>query len=296
MLEDDPARAEALREGDGFGEGVTPRFGGFVHGRPVSYWTLEAGGDRAMPLYQLCRAEGDDDCVPIEHAPIVDAVPGDAGYSPYGQVHWVKLPEGWDGRLESLDAIEAAVSEMGLEPPEPSTELRHCAIASSDVELEVGPDMTLRAETPVYYRGLEARCFDFSSTRDNRVLLPDGKLFVRNVYLLTRDGEDQPLSEPIRMEDLTGDGDTRDSNNIFGVGLEDGDYTPYWRLVTVTVPAGLGSIDTSMDQTMAEYTDSGDMFDTAPDYTITPRPGQIVDHVLTDTMINCPLQSEVGSL
>ena len=38
------------------------------------------------------------------------------------------------------------------------------------------------------------------------------------------------------------------------------------------------------------------MFDVAPDYTITPIAGQIVDHELTDTFINCPLQSADGVL
>lgn len=293
---DEPATAQAIAEADGFVDGVVPLFTGFVHGEPVSYWTLDAGGEQAMPIYYLCRPDGDEDCAPIDHPPIVDAIPGDAGYSPFGQVHWVELPEGWDGRLASLEEIEAEVDRLGIDAPRSSSFLRHCAIAALDVELEVGPDQTALPETTVYYRGREARCFDFSATRDNRPVLPSGELFIRNVYVLTREGEDAPLVERARMEDLTGDGDLKDSNNVFGVGLEDGDYTPLWRMVTVTVPAGLGSIDTYMDEARADYADSADMFDTAPDYTITPRDGQIVDHELTEMLVNCPLQSAPGLL
>ena len=109
--------------------------------------------------------------------------------------------------------------------------------------------------------------------------------------MLRREDETAPLVERAQMVDLDGDGDLNDSNNIFGVGLEDADYTPLWRMVTVTVPAGLPSIETT-----PAYTSSTDMFDVAPDYTITPLPDRIVDYELTETLINCPLQSAIGSL
>ena len=294
-LYDDATLAAQVADADGI-DSVAVRFTAFVHGDTVEYWTIGGGTEQAMPLYLLCRPEGEEPCAPIDHAPVVDLLPGEDGYSAFGQIHWVVMPEGWSGRLTSLDAIRAEIDAQGLAEPRASSTLMHCPIVGSDAELEVAPDTNVHAETPIYVRGLEARCFDFSATRENRAVLPDGTMFIRNVYVLTREGEAQPLSEPMRMTDLTNDGDQRDSNNIFGAGLSDTDYTPLWRMVRVTVPASVGSIDTSMDQSVADYRDSHDMFDVAPDYTITPLAGRIVSHELTDVLINCPLQSAEGQL
>ncbi len=283
---DDPALAAQVADGDGI-DGTAPRLSGWVNGRETHYWILDGAVPNAMPLYRLCRREGDDDCVPIDHPPIVDALPGDPDYSPFGQIYWVRLPEGWDGQLASVAEADAAA----LRTPEPTSFLMHCPIAALDAGLDAGGDVVLNPETPIYVRGMQARCFDFSATRDNRAVLPSGELFERHVYLLTRDGEAEPLSEPSRMTDLNGDGDQLDSNNIFGVGLEDFDYTPLWRLVRVTVPAGLASIETT-----PAYTSASDMFDVAPDYTITARATQVIDFEITSTLINCPLQSAPGQL
>jgi hypothetical protein len=294
-LYDDATLAAQVADADGI-DGVAPRFTAFVHGHNTHYWTIGGGTERAMPLYLLCRPEGDEDCAPIDHAPIVDLLPGETGYSAFGQIHWVILPAGWSGRLTSLDAIRAEIDAQGSAEPRPSSMLMHCPIVGADAQIEVAPDTTVLAQAPIYVRGLEAKCFDFSASRPHRAVLPDGAMFIRNVYVLTREGEAQPLSEAMRMIDLTNDGDQRDSNNIFGVDLSDNDYTPLWRMVTVTVPASIASIDTSMDESVADYRDSHDMFDIAPDYTITPLPGQIVSYEETDVLINCPLQSAEGQL
>ena len=283
---DDVALAAQIADNDGL-DGVAPRFQAWVNGREVYYWILDTVSPTAMPVYRLCRPEGDDDCAPIDHPPIVDALPGDPGYSPFGQVHWVHLPEGWDGQLTSV----AEVNEAALTPPTPSSFLMHCPIAALDVGIDVGEGVVLDPDTPIYVRGMEARCFNFSATRENRALLPSGELFERHVYMLTREDETLPLAEGPRMMDLNGDGDQLDSNNIFGSGLEDIDYTPLWKLVQVTVPAGLASIDTT-----PAYTQATDMFDIAPDYTITARRTEIVDYEITTTLLNCPLQSAPGQL
>ena len=125
-------------------------------------------------------------------------------------------------------------------------------------------------------------------------MLPGGQLFIRNVYVLRREGEDTPLVEELRAQDLNGDGDQRDSNNLFGVGLEDDDYTPLWRMVMVTIPADTPSIEAEGGQ--PEVTDAAQLFDVAPDYTITPIEGAVLDYELTETLINCPLQSANGTL
>ena len=280
-----------IAEHDGVDD-VLRRFSAFVHGEPVQYWHIPGQGEHAAPLYRLCRPEGEDDCAALDHPPIVDLLPGDDGYSPFWQVHWVQLPEGWSGQITSVEQMRAVIASEGAAEPRSTSELMHCPIVASDVQIEVDDGVLQRAGGTLYVRDFAAHCLDFTATRAHHSVLPDGTLFIRNVYLLTREGESAPLSEPARMMDLNGDGDTQDSNNIFGVALSDADYTPLWRLVRVTVPAGLSSID---DGTPA-YRSHSDMFDVAPDYTITPIDGKIVDYEITPTLINCPLQSAPGQL
>lgn len=290
-LYDDAALAAQIANADGI-DGVAPRFSGFVHGEPVEYWILGPAPTRAMPVYRICRPEGDEECAPVDHPPVVDLLPDEDGYSPFTQVHWVQVRRGWSGQFTSFDEIHAYLEANDLPAPRSTSRFEHCLIAADDALLDVGPDGATRGpEASIYVRGLEARCFDFTATRPNRALLPDGDMFIRHVYMLTREDETEPLSEPVRMEDMNGDGDQLDSNNILGAGLEDADYTPLWKVVRVTVPAGLPSIDTT-----PEYTDATDMFDIAPDYTITARADRIVDHEITDMLVNCPIQSAEGEL
>src|SRR5690606_14620180 len=79
---DMPALAGQLDADDGIADAGELRLSGFVNGEPIYYWTFGVGGERAMPLYRLCRVEGDEECAPIDHPPIVDALPGDEGYAP----------------------------------------------------------------------------------------------------------------------------------------------------------------------------------------------------------------------
>ena len=285
---DDPALAAQLDENDGI-EAAEPRFQGWVHGRETFYWILEGAPETAMRVYRLCSPDAGR-CRPIDHPLIADRLPGEDGYSPYGQVYAVEVPDGWNDQLASFDEVNTYLDGEGASARSTS-ELINCPIAGSGGGIDLGDGVIASAERTVYVRGLAARCFDFSATRENRAVLPSGELFVRHVYVLAREGETEPLIESVRGVDLNGDGDQLDSNNIFGVDLADSDYTPLWKMVAVTVPSGLASIDST-----PAYTQATDMFDIAPDYTITPRTDRIVSHEITDVLINCPLQSGPGQL
>jgi hypothetical protein len=249
-----------------------------------------------MKAYVLCTREDDGACLPIDHPPVVDLVPGEADYSPYERVYEVEVPPGFDGRLRSFEEVDAAVASGAVSEPVATNHYMHCPISTPDAQLVVGPDRTVTPTARIWVRGLEAVCFDFTATHHLRPLLSDGTMLVRNVYVLTREGETEPLVEAARMADITGDGDQLDTNEIFGASVHEGDYTPLWRVVTVTVPAGYGSIDTYMDQAMADYTSAEDMFTISSDYRITPIEGRVVDFALSETYVDCPLQAREGDL
>jgi hypothetical protein len=250
----------------------------------------------------LCRVDAGGECQPIDdHPPILAAVPGDADYSPFGAIVRHPVTSAWSGeRIPSVEAI-ADAERLGLLDPiyDGARRYGHIVIVAPDVELDAG-DGALVAPTAVYALGREVRGFDFGradrwrqpTTRDGAPAAP-----FRNVYLLRRDGEPTPIHEPARDMDLTGDGDRVDTNNVFGVGLDDADYTSLWREVVVVVDPEYASIDTSADESMADYRSSDDMF--AVDettYEITPIAGRIVSFEVTTILRDCPLQVSPGAL
>jgi len=285
-----PELAAMVAEADGV-DGTQPILHGFVDGETTRYWTIGLSPATPQRIGVLCR-ETDGECVREDHPPVLEALPGEAGYSHFGQVTEVRVSEDYAGEvLGSFEAIDDAVAD-GLATLEERNAYINCPIVAPGVRMET--DGGERSPIPVYVRDMQAECMLFGEG-SGRLGLGErgtemGEVLIRNVYVLTREGEDMPLMEAARMEDITGDGDAVDSNNIFGAALGDVDYTPLWRMVAVTVPSDYASIDTASDQTMADYTQDSDMFTVDElTYEIAPIDGQIVSYEETDMLINCPL-------
>lgn len=295
----DGARLAQLEANDGVGERIWLTHG-FSGGETVAYWDLgPVTSDVAMPVYVLCRPSGSS-CAPIsEHPRVVAALPGDEGYSPFGWVHEVAVTDAYAGEvLSSRGAIDDALAAGLVIEPEPSLFFVELAIVHPDTLIELGPDDWAAPNATVYADGFSASAVDFSAAHP-RLRLDDpssGTVLVRNVYLLTREGESAPLHERARGQDLTGDGDLGDANNILGARLEEADYTPLWAMVLVTVPSDYASIDTSMDQNIADAESATELFTIAPDYRIEPIEGRVVDFEIPGLRVNCPIQSAPGAL
>jgi hypothetical protein len=297
--EDDPVVAATIDERDGVPR-VVPLVHGFAEGSPIAYWDFERVDTAGtMPLYRLCRRVSATTCTPVEHPYVVDALPGDDGYSHFGRLYEVEVSGTWAGEImPSREAIDDAVRDGLAVAPVRTDRYLHCPIVHREVRVEVRDGATL-GPVPVYVRGTEARCVDFSATHGPRELADDrtGSISVRNVYVVFREGDELPIHEAIRDEDLTGDGDRADTNNILGVAFANASYTPLWQPVTVTVPATYASIDTARDQTMADYRAASDMFTIdADDYEIHPIAGRVVAHEETGVLVDCPIQSAPGML
>lgn len=295
---DDAVLEARIDASDGVGREVL-RIHAFAAGEPAVYWSFgESDSAATMPLYRLCRREGAR-CVAVDHPYVVEHLPGDAGYSHFGRVHTVEVTAAWAGeRFPSRQAIDDGVRDGILGAPTRTNLWVHCPIVHRDVRVEVG-DEAFVAPVPIYAQGLEAACVDFAATHGDRLIddASAGTVLTRNVYILTREGESAPLHEGLRGADLTGDGDTNDSNAVLGVAFDDEQYTPAWTVVMVTVPADYRSIDTTMDQTMADHRAGEDMFTIDPvDYAITPIEGRVVAFEEPGTIVDCPMQSAPGAL
>ncbi len=294
---DDPALAAQIDAGDGVEREVL-RVQGFAAGAPTTYWDLgEVESAATMPLHRLCRRTGAR-CVPVDHPYVVEHLPGDAGYSHFGRVSAVEVTGAWAGEVfPSRAAIDDGVRDGLLLAPRETNLYVHAPLVHEDVRVQVGDDMFV-APVPVYARGLAATVIDFGATHGDRLLedTSAGTILLRNVYVITREGESMPLNERARGADLTGDGDTDDSNNVLGVDFEDERYTPAWTMVLVTVPSTYASIDTAMDQTIADARAGEDLFTIDADYQLAPIEGRVVDFEETARIVDCPIQSAPGAL
>lgn len=298
VLATDPVLLAQVEASDGVGPQIWLTHG-FSRGEPIAYWDLgPVAVETAMPVYVLCRPSGST-CAPIDHPRVAVDLPGGADYSPYSWVHEVAVTAAYAGQiLPSVAAIDEAVAAGLVEAPEPTLFYLELPIVHPDTTIELGPDDWASPNATVYVDGIAAPAIDFSLTHPRlRLENPNtGLLLHRNVYVLTREGETQPIVERMRGVDLTGDGDQSDSNNIVGAPLSATDYTPLWTVVLVTVPADYASIDDAMDQTIADYRSATDMFTIATDYSITPIEGQVVDFSMGSNWVNCPVQSAPGML
>ncbi len=288
-LYDDPLVASRVDAHDGV-DRVVRRVTAFASGQRVQYWSFGPAPALAVPIYALARRGEDGVLTPLpDHPSVVETIPGDGGYSPFWAVYYVPVTEQYAGeRLTSLAAIDEA-RMMGLvEAPVRRPRVWNCPIVHPDVRLELAPDH-LVAPSPVYYQGRVAALFSFERLE---VPMDHDDVPVADVYLLRREGG-EPLLEGARGVDMTGDGDTADTNNIFEVGLDDAGYTPLWRAVEVVVPADYKSIDSYGDDGQADFTSVTDLF-TASDAGPSPVVGHVVAWKATAMTINCPIQPAQG--
>lgn len=284
-IDTDPVLAAQIAANDAVGDFV-PRISAFVHGKRVFYLDFGPAPPVAIPFLTLATKDEAGNLVAIEDVPsILDAVPGDPGYSPFWLEVLVPVTEKWKGEVfTSFDAVLQGQEEGLLGEPVPQAKYYNCPVVASTVRVDKGPGEEPRAPSPCYYRGFVTHYFHFGS--EDLAGADDPAVPVEDVYLLRREGG-EPLSEPMRGVDMTGDGDTFDTNNVFEVGLDDEDYTPLWRVVDVVVPADYASIDTSKDETVAAFTSVDDMFQDE-----VPRSGKVVAVSPREMLVNCPIVKE----
>ena len=256
LIEDDPALLAQIVANDGVGA-VIPLYAGFAAGQPVRYWDLGPAPGFAAPIYVLHRDVGGT-LEPLPHPPIFEAIPGDVGYSPFWNLFVVEVTDLYDGEvIPSIAALNQAREAGLLGAPDLEPTNINCPVVPSNVLVEDGGNS---ADQPrrgtFFYRGRAGTYLDFgqSPLAADRVTVPTIEL-----YVLRREGG-EPLSEPARGVDITGDGDVRDTNNVISLLRTDSGWSPLCREITVTVDTDVSSIDTSGDETVADVRNAAQLF------------------------------------
>ncbi len=255
--EDDPMLEAQILAYQGF-EGASIRMiSGFADGASVRYWDFGAAPAVAIPIFLIVTDIADDGSfTPLDHPTIVDAVPGDPGYSPFWQVFIVPTTDTFDGEvITSFGAVQEARDTGLLGEPVKLDAYVNCPIVHRDVKLEVPGGWAEPVQ--LYYRGQRASYYPFGLHG-----LPEDSNAVHtgDVYHLRREGG-EPLDETVRGVDMTGDGDTDDTNQIFDARFGDDDFSPLVMATEIVVAVGTGSIDTSGDEEVSDVNDEADLFD-----------------------------------
>lgn len=252
LLEVEPSRRFELSRLDGLPDEAPDArlFTAFVEGKEVLTWNLGPVSPTPIPLYLLV-SESDTpdfetprgDFSPIGHLPIFDAIPGDPAYSPFWTVVLVPVTDRYEGQLlTSFEAVEAALKQGLVAPPIPLEVAINCPVVLPESRLEL-PDGSFAPPKTAYYKGTIVTYFDF----DTVAIDPKtGQIPVARVFELRREGA-EPVSEPIRAVDFTGDGDLFDTNDLFEAGRGDPAYTGLvWSFDTI-VRSDVSTLDVAPD-------------------------------------------------
>ncbi len=287
----DPVLAAQVDAGDAV-ERRVPLNSAFAGGAHIFFWDFGPAPDNSAPLIFLRRPTADGSIDLLPHPPIIDVIPGDPNYTPFWALWHVDITDKYAGEIiPSLQALQEA-QELGLVVmPEQRPTYLNCPVVHPDVRIEVGAGNDDAAPSPAFYRGLQVDLVNFAF----RPLLEDKThVPIAELYVLNRDGS-APLDEVTRGVDMTGDGDTNDSNNLFQYARDDDPYSPLSRVVRVTVPDDYMSIDSYADEATADANDDADLFDTGSDPPV-PRAGSVVAVERTEELRNLPVQEVPGEL
>lgn len=293
LLVHDPSRRLTLEANDGLPDdrAEIPLYSAFANGKPIRYWDFGPVSQTPIPLYLL--VEPSDDPVfetpgggfsPVGQPPIFDAIPGDAGYSPYWSVVLVPVNAHYAGEiLASFAAIDEAqrIGLVGMPIPIPYA--RNCPVVLPEARLELA-DGGVRVPTIAYYKGFVIHYFDLNGASFD---LAGGQIAVASVYTLRRSGG-EPISEQVRGVDFTRDGDLLDTNDIFLVGRDSADYTGLVTAVDTIVAPDLATLD---DAASSALTAASDLF--LP--TGAPDPDVVVALYPSSTVLNRPIASTVSA-
>ncbi len=278
-LLDDPIAAARIADHDGVDGTIalqTAFAGGVVH-----VWDFGPAEAFVAPLFVLMQPGG---LVRVAHPTIIDAVPGDPGYSPFWVPFVLEITAAYDGELlTSFDAIEEAVERGLVLAPVPRDIAINCPVVGAGVVVEVARGEIASPDAVFYYRGTEIPYFDFGE-----MPLVAGRILESPRYRLRREGQ-EPLSEITRRVDMTGDGDVNDSNDVYAGDPASLTTTPLRRRVDVVVRASISSIDTTQDETLAELAAATQLFSPAPQPVV-------IGYEETDELHNLPGQRSPGGL
>jgi hypothetical protein len=284
-VEDDPMFAANVKQ---FSSAVA-YLQGYAEGKKVWYWNINgADANFISQVYSIQDEQGQT----IGH-PIIDAIPGQTGYTPWWREVILKTTSKYaNQRIWSRDAIDAAIQAGILSPPTVTTDVYDCPIALRGTKVQVDVGETVTTDW-VWYRNKRVDWIKF--TTDLAVPLETREMPVFPVYVIKRVNQSEPIYEFLDNTDLNNDGDLKDTNNIFASNIDGPRFSLYWYVTIVNVVPTYPSFDNTRSSTVGLSAESD--FLGSDGSIISPYVDPIVGLTPLKTFtVNCPIQSEKGKL
>jgi len=170
--------------------GVIGRGTGLSAGAAVRYWSFGPGTRAPSPLYIFYQDTGSG-LTPIDHPALIDALPGDRGYSALHTITQVVTTSAYAGELITTPAALADAIELGLvNVPVPTASFVMSPVVLPGTALDVGASAPAQPET-VYEGGYAAALFRFGGAlgvQPGSMLLPTSQVsFLREANKATFD-------------------------------------------------------------------------------------------------------------
>ncbi len=177
--------------------GVVKLKSGFAAGSPIQYWDFGDVNGQAGVLFRLVEKTGDV-VTPLHSPYIVNALPGDAGYSPLWLVQDVVVTEHYHGEvLASVEALTDAVDLGLIEEPVPALLYMDGPIVAQGTVLDMGMGQPTRSTTEVYAHGYRADMFFLGGATPLKVIAKAGKLPKGDVHMVSLGNAVSPMKTPL---------------------------------------------------------------------------------------------------
>jgi hypothetical protein len=249
---------------------VVVRGTGHSAGQVVRYWLFGPATSAPSPIYQFYDAAG----APLPHPALVDALPGDPGYSPLHTINRVVVTDAYrDQRITTVDALTDAIDLGLINVPETTRTFIDSPLVLPGTTIEIGPGATAAPET-VYARGYEVGMFRFGGELGIQPanLLPTAQVsFLRAAHAATYDATQPVFQATIPTAPAT-------------TALT---YTALTQVVDVDLAAGVDP---------ATITDDDQLFVRTPGGAIASTTALVAQFQITSTIEILQLQFAEGSL
>lgn len=256
--------------------GIIPRGTGTSGGVTVRYWSFGQTTRAPSPLYKFYARTSTGDLMPIGHPPLVDALPGDAGYSAVHSIVQVVVTADYAGQLITTSSALADAIDLGLiEEPMPTGTFVASPLVLPGTPLEVGdpPVMPAMPET-VYGRGYVVGAFELGGKlgiQPGSQLLPTSQVsFLREMGKATFDAAHPVFQAVIPTASPTGKAN----------------YTP----ISVVV-----NVDLAANVTIAQINSDSQLFTRTDGAISATDPTRVALFQVTTSFLMLPLQFKDGA-
>jgi hypothetical protein len=186
-------------------------------GEVVRYYNFDVQPVAPAPIYVLFR---EDDDMPIEgQLNIVDAIPGDAGYNDFWQIHRVTVPDDYVANtitgLEQIEEMDLAV--------EPTEMLVNCPVVPDGSTARERLDGAFVGLHSGWYRGRVVRYFTFEERALEGTSVP-----LSPIYVAFNVNPAEPGGGPGSGFVVEDDGEQ--THNVVATLPDDSGYSPLWHV------------------------------------------------------------------